>query len=421
MFKKRLNAKTLITTPNSDVIYALSYVDVGKDGPLVFEAPPGLQGMFLDVWQRPITGPTIENKTYLGDIGLPGPDKGKGGNFLILPPGYKGEFPKGYYVYRSETNNVFIFLRTFFDDPKDLSHAVGLMESVKIYPLGRKDTAKAMQYPDASGVPVNMLPHSDITAFEQLKRLLDSEVNTIADPDWLGMLASIGIVKGKPFNPDASTRAILDASARSAYNISRVLGFADEVGGVSYRLYPDRQWVNPFAAGKGTDPKNYPFDVRWASNQDGRTGIDQRANFFTNYYSLTPGMAYPSPGMGAFYPVINTDRDGEYLTGDHDYRLRLPPDIPAKLFWSVTVYDASNSSGLDNGQPFPSLGSRDKPVMNADGSVDLYFGDKAPVGKEKNWLRTPKGKGYFAILRLYGPLEPALNRTWVPGDFEKAK
>jgi hypothetical protein len=194
VFKKRLDAKTLITTPNSDVIYALSYVDVGKDGPLVFEAPPGLQGMFLDVWQRPITGPTIDGKTYLGDIGLPGPDKGKGGNFLILPPGYKGDVPDGYYVYRSETNNVFIFLRTFYDDPKDLSKAVGLMEAVKIYPLGHKDTAKAMKFPDASGIPVNMLPRSDVTAFEQLKRLLDSDVDTVADPDWRGMLASTGIV-----------------------------------------------------------------------------------------------------------------------------------------------------------------------------------------------------------------------------------
>jgi hypothetical protein len=421
VFKKRLNAKTLITTPNSDVIYALSYVDVGKDGPLVFEAPPGLQGMFLDVWQRPITGPTLDGKTYLGDIGLPGPDKGKGGNFLILPPGYEGDVPEGYYVYRSETNNVFIFLRTFFQDPKDLSHAVGLMEAVKVYPLGKKDAAKAMQYPDASGVPVNMLPRSDATAFEQLQRVLDSDVDAVADPDWRGMLASIGIVKGKPFQPDARQRAILDAAAKSAYKISRVLGFEDELGGVSYRLYPDRQWVNPFASGKGTDPKNYPFDVRWAFNECGRTAIDQRANFFTNYYSLTPGMAYPSPGAGAFYPIAHTDRDGEYLIGDHNYRLQLPPNIPAKLFWSVTVYDAANSSGLDNGQPLPSLNSLDKPVMNDDGSVHLYFGDTAPAGKEKNWLRTPKGKGYFAILRLYGPLEPALNRTWIPGDFEKTE
>jgi hypothetical protein len=235
------------------------------------------------------------------------------------------------------------------------------------------------------------------------------------------MLASIGIVKGTPFQPDASARAILDAAARSAYKISRVLGFEDEVGGVSYRLYPDRQWVNPFAAGKGTNPKNYPYDVRWAFNEDGRTGIDQRANFFTNYYSLTPGMAYPSPGMGAFYPIAHKDKGGAYLTGDHNYRLHLPPNPPAKLFWSVTVYDAATSSGLDNGQPLPSLNSLDKPVMNADGSVDLYFGDTAPAGMEKNWLRTPRGKGYFAILRLYGPLEPALDRTWKPGDFEKVK
>jgi hypothetical protein len=207
VFKKRLDAKTLITTPNSDVIYALSYVDVGKDGPLVFEAPPGLQGMFLDVWQRPITGPTLDGKTYLGDIGLPGPDKGKGGNFLILPPGYTGYVPEGYYIYRSETNNVFVFLRTFFNHPNDLSKAVGLMEAVKIYPLGSKD-GKAMHYPDASGVPVNMLPRSDITAFEQLKRWLDSEVDTVADPDWRGTLETIGLVKGKPFQPDEATRAL---------------------------------------------------------------------------------------------------------------------------------------------------------------------------------------------------------------------
>jgi hypothetical protein len=132
-------------------------------------------------------------------------------------------------------------------------------------------------------------------------------------------------------------------------------------------------------------------------------------------------MVYPFPGAGAFYPIAHRDRDGEYLTGDHNYHLHLPPNPPAKLFWSVTVYDASNSSGLENGQPFPSLGSRDKPVINADGSVDLYFGDQALASNEKYWLRTPKGKGYFVILRLYGPLEPALDRTWKPDDLERVK
>jgi hypothetical protein len=124
VWKKRLDAKTLVTTPNSDVIYAMSYLDLGKDGPMVFEAPPGLQGILLDFWQRPIPGPTIDGHEFFGDVGLPGPDAGKGGNFLILPPGYEGEVPEGYFVYRSGTNNVFVFLRSFYQDPADLKPAV---------------------------------------------------------------------------------------------------------------------------------------------------------------------------------------------------------------------------------------------------------------------------------------------------------
>src|SRR5499427_397237 len=88
VWKRRLDAKTLVTTPNSDVIYAMSYLDVAKEGPMVFEAPPGLQGILLDFWQRPIPGPTIGGHAFFGDVGLPGPDGGKGGKFLILPPGY---------------------------------------------------------------------------------------------------------------------------------------------------------------------------------------------------------------------------------------------------------------------------------------------------------------------------------------------
>jgi hypothetical protein len=87
----------------------------------------------------------------------------------------------------------------------------------------------------------------------------------------------------------------------------------------------------------------------------------------------------------------------------------------------VTLYEAENASGLANGQPFPSLGSRDKPVMNADGSTDVYFGPSAPAGKERNWLATVPGKGYFAILRLYGPTEAAIDKSWKPGDIQKLK
>ena len=155
VWKERLDAKTLVTTPNSDVIYAMSYVDLGKDGPLVFEAPPNLQGILLDFWQRPIP---VDGGKFFGDVGFAGPDAGKGGKFLLLPPGYKGEVPEGYYVYRSATNNVFIFLRSFYQDPKNLTPAVALVEQSKIYPLNAKDAAKPMKFPDASGVSANMLP-----------------------------------------------------------------------------------------------------------------------------------------------------------------------------------------------------------------------------------------------------------------------
>lgn len=212
-----------MTTPNSDVIYAMTYVDVGKDGPLVFEAPPGMQGILLDFWQRPIPGPMIAGQTFIGDVGFFGPDLGKGGKFLILPPGYDDPLTADHFPYRSATNNVFIFLRSFYKDPKDLKPAVDLMEAVKIHPLDSHATAKPMQFPDASGVPANMLPATDASAFDQLKTLVDSEVTDIADPAWRGMLASIGIENGKPFAPDADARAILDRAARTAYKTSRVL------------------------------------------------------------------------------------------------------------------------------------------------------------------------------------------------------
>lgn len=418
VWKKRLDAKTLVTTPNSDVIYAMSYLDLGKDGPMVFEAAPGLQGILLDFWQRPIPGPTIGGTAFAGDVGLPGPDGGKGGKFLILPPGYDKPVPEGYFVYRSGTNNVFVFLRSFYQDPTNLKPAVDVMEATKIYPLGGQAGAKPMQFPDASGVPANMLPVSDAGAFDQLKALIDSEGPQLADPDWLGMLAAIGIVQGQPFNPDAATRAILERAAKTAYKTSRVIGFEEEVGGRSFRVYPDRRWVNPVADGTPSNPGG-ALDLSWNRVNGRYLDLDTRIWFFTDYYSISPGMISQIPGKGAKYMIGFTDSTGTPLSGGTSYHLRLPPNIPAGNFWSVTLYEAENASGLANGQPFPSLGSRDKPAQNADGSTDLYLGPKAPDGKQGNWLATVPGKGYFAILRLYGPTEAAINKSWKPGDIEK--
>ena len=162
------------------------------------------------------------------------------------------------------------------------------------------------------------------------------------------------------------------------------------------------------------------MDLAWNNKKGGYLDLDTRIWFFTDYYSISPGMISQTPGKGAKYMIAFTDSAGAPLTGASSYHLALPPNIPAANFWSLTLYEAENASGLDNGQPFPSLGSRDKPAQNADGSTDLYLGPQAPAGKEGNWLRTVPGKGYFAILRLYSPTAAAIDKSWKPGDIEKA-
>jgi hypothetical protein len=416
VWKRRLDARTLVTTPNSDVIYAMSYLDLGKDGPMVFEAPPMLQGILLDFWQRPIP---VDGGKYAGDVGFFGPDQGQGGKLLLLPPGYEGEVPEGHFVYRSGTNNVFVFLRAFYADASDLQPPVDLIAKTRIYPL--RGERRPMQFPDASGVPVDMLPISDASAFDQLKKLVDAEGPHLADPDWMGMLAGLGIARGEPFQPDERMQGILERAAQSAYKMSRVLAFDEVVSGRSFRLYPDRRWVNPMADATAEKPSGN-LDLSWRrADRDGALDVDLRPWFFSNYYSVSPGMLSQIPGKGAFYVIAFTDGDGQALSGATHYTLNLPKDVPAANFWSVTLYESENASGLANGQPFPSLGSRDLPIQNADGSTDLYFGPQAPEGKQENWLATPAERGYFAVLRLYGPTEPALTKAWKPGDFIRVK
>ncbi|MGI6856100.1 DUF1254 domain-containing protein [Mesorhizobium sp. 1B3] len=402
IFKKRLDAKTLITTPNSDVIYALGYLDLSKDGPIVIEVPPGLQGIIDDFFQRPIPSEgEINGREWAGDVGLPGPDQGKGGKYLILPPDYTGEVPDGYFTYRSGTYGVFVFWRGFFKDPAQLEEPVKVMEQTKIYPLGKETSAKPMQFPDASGVPVNMLYPQDGSAFDMLDRFIQHEYVDPKDFEMRGMAASVGIVKGKPFEPDEETRKLLDQAAKTASRMGHVFAY----GGNALRYYEDRQWLNPFSTNANFSGESF-------------NRLDERTSFFTYAYSTSPGMAINMENVGAKYPNAFKDADGDYLSGDRTYKLKLPKDIPAKIFWSVTVYDPVTGSGLDNGQPFPSLNTMDKPVQNSDGSTEIYFGPESP-GEGRNWIATVPGKGFFTILRLYGPTKAFFDKSWKPGDLEK--
>ena len=407
-WKDRINAATLVTTPNFDVVYAMAYLDLDRFGPLVVEAPAGVQGMFDDFWQRPIVGPTINGHTWKGDVGLAGPDAGKGGTFVLLPPGYTGPEPDQGYVYRSRTNNVFLFWRAFFQDPTDLSAPVARIEDTVIYPLGAKDQAQPMQFPNASGVPCNMLFPADGTYFDMLDRFIQAEAVDPADLDLRGFLHTIGINKGAAFDPSPADRALLDKAARTAFKLSKVTItslLALEAGGT---YYPGRPWVNTFAG------ENTEFQ-----SSGSYTNLEQRTGFFTSAYSNSPGMVENIIDRGAKYPAAMKDARGEWLDGGKSYVLHLPPDIPAALFWSVAIYDNVTASGLDNGQPFPSINTMDQPPANPDGSHDIYFGPEKPDAVDgHNWLQTIPGKGYFVIVRLYGPGKAFFDQTWQPSDLQ---
>lgn len=409
VWKKRLDAKTIIPTPNSDVIYALGYIDVGRDGPMVIDVPPRQQGILNDFWQRPVEGPSLDGKSYAGDVGFAGPDHGKGGKFLVLPPGYRGNVPEGYYVYRSRTNNVLVFWRAFFADPANLAPANGLIEQTRMYPLGKP--AQPMHFPDASGVPLDMDFPADGRFFDMLARFVNSETLDTADADWRGMMAAIGIVKGRPFAPDAHTRAILDQAARTAFRMSHAMMYEDiemRPGGL---IYPDRHYVSP--------TRNFATDLEWKDKSGQFLDLDSRTAAYSIIYGTSPAMLSQVPGQGARFLTTFKDANGAFLDGSWSYRLHLPPNVPAAIFWSATLYDPQTASGLDNGQPLPSIGSRDKPVANTDGSYDLYFGPQAPAGNAQNWRRTVPEKGFFLMFRLYGPTEPLFNGSWKPSDLER--
>lgn len=221
-----------------------------------------------------------------------------------------------------------------------------------------------------------------------------------------GMMASLGIVKGKPFQPDERMKEILSAGAEVGMNMAQTLRFGGKLPNTRY--YDDRQWHNVL---------NVP-DMEF--KQDSYIDIDARVGMFKIAYSISPAMLLNLEGKGSKYPFAYRDAAGDYLSGGSSYKLRLPANVPAANFWSITLYDAENASGLKNGQPFPSIGSLDDLKYNGDGSVDLYFGPELPDGAPKsNWLRTVPGKGWFTLLRLYSPTAAFFDQTWRPDDFER--
>jgi len=394
VWKDRPNAKTLITTANPDVIYGLGFVDL-KDGPVVFEAAPQMQGLLDDFWHRPLT-----------DIGAAGPDQGKGGKYLLLPPGYTGETPAGYYVMKSPTYGVFVFLRAFLVDGKT-DAGVKLMEQSRIYPLAQKDNPPAMKFPNASAKPADYDFKRDLRYFESLAEFINHEPVAPEDMAMRGMAASLGIVKGRPFQPDAKMKALLNTAGDVAYKMAAVIDFDSRYPDTL--IYPDRKWEVVFLGGSPVFRKDSYLD------------FDAMISFFHRGYSTSPAMVLAMPGKGSQYLIGIRDADGDSLSAGQSYRLHVPKDVPAANYWSVVLYDADTRSLLDNGEPFPSIASNSNLKPNADGSSDIYFGPTAPKVANANWIKTVPGRGYFVGMRLYGPTQVFFDKTWKPDDIVKVK
>jgi hypothetical protein len=339
-------------------------------------------------------------------VGPTGVDKGKGGKFLLLPPDYKGEPPPGYFTARSPTYGVWFGVRGFLVNGKS-DQAVALMKTTKIYPLSKATDAPAMIFLNGSGKTIDTIFPDNYEYFESLAAVVENQPVDAITPSDRFLLASIGIEKGKPFNPDTKTQQLLAEAARVGAAMARANTFASL--DPAARVYPDRRWEWAFVGGSAS----------W--DAQGYVNVDNRAAWNYAATGNSPAMVERTVGSGSQYLVVTRDASGAFLDGGKNYRLHLPPNVPVKLFWSIVVYDSQSRSELQNGERFPSVSQYTGPVANTDGSVDIYFSPQAPTGKEKNWIKTVPGKGWFPYLRFYSPTEAFFDKTWKPDDIVEMK
>jgi len=344
---------------------------------------------------------------YIVDMGLAGPDKGQGGRYLFLPPGYEGAVPEGYYVARSQTYNVWYALRGFTVEGDTGPAVAAFKEHFRVYPLAQAANPAETRFINGSGLYFNTIHSVTYEFYEEINTVIQEEPADSADPEILGLLASIGIVKGQPFTPDERMKKILTEAAAVGNATARALGFRARDD--DFYFYPgESAWFTAFLGGSHEFIQN---NVRL---------LDARTCFFYMATGITPAMAAKMVGAGSQYAAATVDANGDYLDGSKTYRLHLPPDIPVKTFWSLIPYDTQTRSVLQTDQRDTALSSETGTVQtNPDGSVDVYFGPQAPVGKESNWIQTVPGKGWFTILRLYSPLEPWFDKTWRPGEITR--
>jgi hypothetical protein len=435
IFSELMDAKSLFLTTNADTVYFLGWIDLSK-GPMVVETPPKALGTIDDFWWR-----------WIIDYGLPGPDRGEGGKYLILPPGYDGPLPEGgFYIARSRTTRVLLLGRSFMEnnDPKSVVELI--KKTLKIYSfesggvgtsiaeflsgkakLGRVTPPPPTVFHEGNGKVINTIPPSDFSAYELLNEVVQHEPATSLDAELMGQIAAIGIIKGKPFAPDAGMKKILTEAVALANATSRTLFMSPR--DPSWYYYPGSSWSNLlFQSGYEFEtplPKISPEGAK-PFPPTGYRQLDARTSFFFGVTGITPAMAMRVTGIGSTYLWTMLDANKQPFDGAKTYKVTLPKDIPQANFWSFTLYDNMTRSMLDTPQRYPRAGSQSYPSpaaeADADGSTTVYFSPTQPAGvKRGNWIQTMPGKGYFPMLRLYSPLEPFFDKSWRPSEIELVK
>jgi hypothetical protein len=382
-------------TPNVNTRYLYFFINTKQDGPVVVDVPPAVPGASFYG--------TIEDAWYVAqvDIGF----EGKGGKYLVLPPDYKGDVPEGYTVVRPATYNTMTLLRSIVASlsKADVTAGNDLCKQVKVYPLSQAANPPAQRLLDMSDVMFNGLIKYDATFFTSLAHMVNEEPAQPRDLEMMGMLLPLGIEKGKEFNPDPATVALLNSAAKEAH-----AWIVDKAGTEVTPWWPGSQWNIP------TPPVTLPSKVRW--EMPGFFAVDSRAIALSQYFCPTAEL-----GTGSFYFGTFHDHGGKLLEGGNNYKLHVPADVPVREFWSVTVYSLETCSFFLNATHL-TLGSLDKELKkNADGTVDLYFGPKPPAGQESNWIYTQPGQKWFPWFRLYGPEKAVFDKSFKLPDIELVK
>ncbi len=382
-----------ILTANVTTPYVFAIGDLTKTGPLVLELQPGLcAGGISTLWQLNIT-----------DVGAMGPDHCKGGKYLILPSGSEMSDVEGYIMVRMPSQNMGLGIRALGTDTEK---GIAWIRTLQLYPYAEKDNSPKTKIIEAEGKKWSHVQPRGMAYWERLSDIINNEVVHEHDRVMMAKLKHLGIEKGESFNPDERQKKILTEAALIGEAMAKANTYEKRTTDVLYRKETHWKYV-----------------INWDVTHETEFyhQLDEMASYTYEAIGSNVAMATKIPGIGQAYVGAYKDSEGNWLDGSKNYTLHIPPNPPAKQFWSLTLYDVDTRCLINNEQQIADRSSRMDLLTNEDGSVDLYFGSKAPEGKEQNWIPTIPNQGFFAYLRLYAPLEPYFERTWALPDIEKIK